>query len=136
MTEPGTAVAAGRLLPAACPPPAPHVHRPGLSLGHHSWGLSLGGGQWKGVLSSSCPRLNRLCGLRMGWGGCRPSNTGSAGGQQRWGTDGAEKELVPSGEDSKKAGWRLRPKKGPAGVKGPVERLRNGGKAGSEGKWG
>lgn len=103
MTEPGTAVAAGRLLPAACPPPALHVHRPGLSLGHHSWGLSLGGGQWKGVLSSSCPRLNRLCGLRMGWGGCRPSNTGSAGGQQRWGTDGAEKELAAEAKEG--AGW-------------------------------
>lgn len=56
MTEPGTAVAAGRLLPAAWPPPALPVHRPsGLSLGHQSPGLSLGeaGEGGGGILSCS-----------------------------------------------------------------------------------
>ena len=43
MTEPGTAVAAGRLLPAACPPGPEAVSRPsllGLGLGEAGEGVS------------------------------------------------------------------------------------------------
>lgn len=107
MTEPGTAVAAGRLLPAACPPGPEAVSRPSLA------GLGLGkareGGGRRSLLLLTPP---------PGWAsaawGLGTGDRGQGGEAARPGTqivgeagrsdeeiDGAEKERVPPwGEDA------------------------------------
>lgn len=107
MTEPGTAVAAGRLLPAACPPGPEAVSRPSLGDGPGgSWG-----GRWEKVSPPHTPTLLGFSCLETGnWGqgtgrgGCWTRNTDWAGGAGRCneGVDGAEKERGPTpwGEDT------------------------------------
>lgn len=92
MTEPGTAVAAGRLLPAACPPGPEAVSRPSLGDGPGgSWG-----GRWEKVSPPHTPTLLGFSCLATGdreqgtgRGGCWTRNTDWAGGRV-----GAMRELM------------------------------------------
>lgn len=129
MTEPGTAVAAGRLLPAACPPGPEAVSRPSLL------GLGLGeageGGGRRSLFLLTPPPYWPSAAWRLGTGNRgqggeaagpgtqivagRGGGGGGVVGRSDEGVDGAEKERgppppQPRGEDTghlAKLGGRL-----------------------------